>query len=178
MRREQNIAADGGYAYGTVDGDVHAVDQAALRHHFVTVPISAREAQVDPAMSRAWEDWLLGTPPLAIRWLHGVEHRVAEAMAHVVGVCARLPWEVIAATCDVDAIEETGREDRPESVLLVVADADRWSLSDLAWLLSDGRLQARRGCVRVLLLAGDDERWPGVRASLCRVQASLSSREA
>jgi tetratricopeptide (TPR) repeat protein len=190
---EQGVCAATGVGYGLIGADLHVyadgvplyllaeqgpaarADGAWLRElpsrmlnaRFRVVPFTLRRDEVT-----SLHQWRRSGDPLAVRWLYGPggqgKTRLANQFADEAAIAG---WKVVHAIHGpgtVLPLERPQQDLRPgdaSGLLLIVDYADRWPLTDLAWLLANRVLQQEIPA-RVLLIARGTDGWPGVQALL------------
>ncbi|MFJ7785499.1 hypothetical protein ACIQY8_22905 [Streptomyces albidoflavus] len=201
--QHQTVQAVDGFAYGTVDADIHvfgngvplyvlqlwrpepdpdpswllALPSRMLNSRYAVVEFTGREKELDDL--RNWRDH---GPRLSVQWLHAPggqgKSRLAARFAEE---SAADGWTVATAARGPGvAHPPPGSQDLrtgPRAgVLLVVDYADRWPAAHLTWLLSNSFLHRPTDQARVLLLARSRDAWPAVRAALSNLHADTSTR--
>jgi len=198
----QNVTAVSGFSYGAIGADIHVSDNGLPLYLLVNwrqepaarpdwlreLPsrmLNARRAVV-PFTGRADDltrlrEWRDGGPRLAVRWLHGPGGQGKTRLAvQFAAESAAAGWKVAAAFHGPDAERpEAGsqnlRTDDAVGLLVIIDYADRWLLTNLAWLLKNALLHRTGVVTRVLMMGRTTDAWPRVRGILDTYQAGISS---
>jgi tetratricopeptide (TPR) repeat protein len=169
----QNVYAFGGFAYGTINADIHVhgdgrpvylleepkpasghahpawIEQPSrlLNARNAVVPFTGREAELRDLDS--WRGDGSGAD-LAVRLLHGPAGRGKTRLAdHFAGVSARQGWKTLVVRHGGVAIPESqGSHDAGaeecRGLLILVDYADRWPLQHLTWLFANSLFASAR----------------------------------
>src|SRR5579875_1429153 len=182
----QNVTAVDGFAYGAVGADIcvfgdgvpvyvlenwqgpiesdpqwlREMPSRMLHSRHAVVEFTGRAGELEALLR-----WRNTGPRLALRWLHGPggqgKSRISDQLA---AICVSDGWKVVTATHGPGALlPPPGSQDlrlADASGLLVIVDyADRWSHSDLVWLLSNALFHQVGVPTRILMLARDLSAW-------------------
>ncbi|MET8481864.1 tetratricopeptide repeat protein [Streptomyces clavifer] len=200
----QSVRVENGHGYGVIGADLHvfqdrgpvyllsehrspeepaaswlsAQPSRLLNSRFAVVDFTERDRELDD-LAR-WRDDN-GGARLTARLLHapGGQGKTRLA-AEFAGHSARSGWKVVTATHGLGTVlppspgEQDLRPGNSEGLLLIVDYADRWPLSHLAWLLSNGLLHQDLP-TRLLLIGRSAHSWPAVRAVLDELRADTDA---
>ncbi|WP_410663944.1 hypothetical protein [Amycolatopsis sp. lyj-84] len=197
----QEVRAEGGYAYGALGADIHVFGDGSplyllFEHRQATsldpqwlraqpsrlldaraevVDFTGRDAELNELTT--WRD---ARPRFAVRWLHGEGGQGKTRLAAQLAADAqRVGWMAVRASHRTDthppaAGSQDLRPDRHAGVLLLVDYADRWPVSDLSWLFQN-RLLHQSVPTRVLLLARSAGGWPAIQGKLHKLQQGIDT---
>ncbi|WP_125788139.1 tetratricopeptide repeat protein [Amycolatopsis sp. WAC 01375] len=197
----QEVRAEGGYAYGALGADIHVFGDGTplyllFEHRQATSPdpqwlraqpsrlLDARAEVVDftgrYAELNELATWRDARPRFAVRWLHGEGGQGKTRLAAQLAADARrVGWMAVRASHRMDthppaAGSQDLRPDGRAGVLLLVDYADRWPVSDLSWLFQN-RLLHQSVPTRVLLLARSAGGWPAIQGKLHKLQQDIDT---
>lgn len=168
----QFVLANGGVAYGVIEGDLHVHPERRPRHLFYRVlapghPARTASSAVELGM------WADHTPDrLAVRWLWGPPALLGPTLDSFVAARLDAGNLVVAALRPSNQpgllanAEPEVLNPSPGQALVVIVDTGGWSLGDTAWLLSDGLLHHQGVPTRVVLVADSVDDWPPTSALL------------
>lgn len=197
----QEVRAVAGHAYGVVGADIHVFGDASpaylLFEHRRTdgldpmwlraqpsrmldaraevVEFTGRDSEVEQLT--VWRD--MG-PRFAVRWLHGEGGQGKTRLAAQFAALSQAAgWKAVDAVHGTDAhapapASQDLRLNGHHGVLILVDYADRWPLSDLAWLFHN-RLLRQPVPARVLLIARSAQGWRALRGKLDQLRENIDT---